>query len=134
MSQVELAKASGVAQNTVSKMEAGKHSPQSGTLRKLANALDVKVADLVQPDNWRAVYLEQEADHARDLHRAAVLAAESLSSGNLEYAGRAVEILEEGLRGLSESLHEAHRIETGEEPERVTQDQLNELLREYAAN
>jgi transcriptional regulator with XRE-family HTH domain len=44
-SQRELAEESGVGQDTVSGIESGRHEPRPSTLRKLAAALDVEVAD-----------------------------------------------------------------------------------------
>jgi transcriptional regulator with XRE-family HTH domain len=44
MNQVDLAKASGVAQNTISEIELGKREARPATLRKLAKALDVEIA------------------------------------------------------------------------------------------
>ena len=44
-SQKELAEESGVGQDTISGIESGRHEPRPSTLRKLANALDVEVAD-----------------------------------------------------------------------------------------
>jgi transcriptional regulator with XRE-family HTH domain len=45
MNQVDLAKASGVAQNTISEIELGKREARPGTLKKLADALGVEIAD-----------------------------------------------------------------------------------------
>jgi transcriptional regulator with XRE-family HTH domain len=48
MSQLDLAKRSGVAQGYISELEAGqKDNPTLPTLRKLAAALRVKVTDLI---------------------------------------------------------------------------------------
>jgi transcriptional regulator with XRE-family HTH domain len=44
-SQQDLAKESGVGQDTISGIESGRHEPRPSTLRKLADALDVEVAD-----------------------------------------------------------------------------------------
>jgi transcriptional regulator with XRE-family HTH domain len=44
-SQKDLAKESGVGQDTISGIESGRHEPRPSTLRKLADALDVEVAD-----------------------------------------------------------------------------------------
>lgn len=44
-SQKDLADASGVGQDTISGIERGQHEPRPSTLRKLADALDVEVAD-----------------------------------------------------------------------------------------
>ncbi len=45
LSQQELAKLAGVGQDSISAIETGKHEPHPRTLRKLAKALDVEVAD-----------------------------------------------------------------------------------------
>ncbi len=45
-SQTDLARASGVAQDTISQLELGKREPQGRTLRKLAEALDVPLSAL----------------------------------------------------------------------------------------
>jgi transcriptional regulator with XRE-family HTH domain len=44
-SQKDLAEKSGVGQDTISGIESGRHEPRPSTLRKLADALDVEVAD-----------------------------------------------------------------------------------------
>ena len=49
-SQQDLADETGVSQHTISEIELGRRKPQGRTLRKLAKALDVKVADLVGGD------------------------------------------------------------------------------------
>jgi transcriptional regulator with XRE-family HTH domain len=135
MSQVELAEASGVAQNTISEIELGKREARPGTLRKLAGALGVSLKELEEePMNWRADYLGQEAEHAAHLVEVVSGAKDALEYGRADYATRFLEILDEGLRNLSDSLHEAYRIEAGEsEPERSIDDRLSELLREWEA-
>jgi transcriptional regulator with XRE-family HTH domain len=45
LSQKDLADSSGVGQDTISGIESGRHEPRPSTLRKLAKALDVEVAD-----------------------------------------------------------------------------------------
>ena len=47
MNQVDLAEASGVAQNTISEIELGKRGARPGTLKKLAGALGVEIGDLL---------------------------------------------------------------------------------------
>ena len=44
-SQKDLADESGVGQDTISGIERGQHEPRPSTLRKLATALDVEIAD-----------------------------------------------------------------------------------------
>jgi len=46
LSQKDLAEASRVGQDTISGIESGRHEARPSTLRKLANALGVEVADL----------------------------------------------------------------------------------------
>lgn len=48
MNQVDLARASGVAQNTISEIELGKRDARPGTLKKLADALNVDIADFFE--------------------------------------------------------------------------------------
>lgn len=49
LTQVELAEASGVAQSTIAQVESGKREePHPRTLKKLAEALGVTPADLLQ--------------------------------------------------------------------------------------
>lgn len=50
MSQTELAERAGVAPSTVVVAESGHRQPQGRTLRKLADALDVTVADLLEDE------------------------------------------------------------------------------------
>ena len=45
LSQVDLSKRSGVAQNTISDIETGRRDPRPSTLRRLAKALGVEVGD-----------------------------------------------------------------------------------------
>ncbi len=54
LSQEELAKTSGVSPATVVQAELGKRQPQGRTLRKLAAALDVEVADLIEEEEAEA--------------------------------------------------------------------------------
>jgi transcriptional regulator with XRE-family HTH domain len=49
MNQVDLAKASGVAQNTISEIELGKRQARPETLKKLADALGVEIASFFKP-------------------------------------------------------------------------------------
>jgi transcriptional regulator with XRE-family HTH domain len=132
----QLAKISGVDANTINQIELGHRKPRPSTTRKLASALGVSVEELERPVNWRAHYLEQEAEHAAHLVEIAARVRKTLEAGELEYTARFFEILDEGLRDLSESLDEAHRIEAGKKKtteEKSIDDKLSELLREYEA-
>lgn len=48
ITQAVLAKRAGVTLSYIGRLEIGRHDPQLSTLRKLAKALKVSVADLVQ--------------------------------------------------------------------------------------
>jgi transcriptional regulator with XRE-family HTH domain len=48
MNQVDLARASGVAQNTISEIETGRREARPATLGKLAKALEVEIADFFE--------------------------------------------------------------------------------------
>jgi transcriptional regulator with XRE-family HTH domain len=50
LSQVELAKRSGVSRPTISRIEAGEGEPGIDVLERLADALGVKIADLFQDE------------------------------------------------------------------------------------
>ncbi len=52
MNQVDLAKASGVSQNTISEIETGRREARAATLRKLASALEVEIADFFEGANY----------------------------------------------------------------------------------
>ena len=72
LSQVDLSKRSGVAQNTISDIETGRRNPRPSTLRKLAKALDVDVGDFypetsspkVAAPPSLAEWLEERCGHA----------------------------------------------------------------------
>src|SRR5688572_8052563 len=124
----QLAEISGVEHNTINQLELGRRKARPSTVRKLASALGVSVEELEKPTNWRARYLKQEADRVANLARAATDAKDALDHARVDFATRFLEILEEGLQDLSESLHEAHRIETGKKKtatEKSTDDQLS---------
>ncbi len=105
MNQVDLAKASGVAQNTISEIELGKREARPATLRKLARALDVEIADFFD-----------EADRPK---------VSAPSSQQLTLNGE----LEEERRAVWESaVEDARRLrETG-------RDRLEELLAAWRAS
>ena len=48
MSQAAVAKASGLSREYIARLELGQQDPTLGTMRKLAKALKVKVAELVE--------------------------------------------------------------------------------------
>jgi transcriptional regulator with XRE-family HTH domain len=60
-SQKDLAEESGVGQDTISGIESGRHEPRPSTLRKLADALDVEVADFFREPAIPLVEAPREA-------------------------------------------------------------------------
>jgi transcriptional regulator with XRE-family HTH domain len=63
-SQKDLAEESGVGQDTISGIESGRHEPRPSTLRKLADALDVEVADFFKEPAFPLADAPREAGHA----------------------------------------------------------------------
>jgi transcriptional regulator with XRE-family HTH domain len=132
----QLAQISGVDANTINQIELGHRKPRPSTTRKLASALGVSVEELEGPTNWRARYLKQEAEHLDGLVDALASARDALDHARTDYAARFLELVDDGLQAAAESLHEAHRIETGKKrtsAEKSIDDQLSELMREWQA-
>ena len=50
LTQKELSKKSGIAQSTIHYLEAGEQSPTERTIKKLAKALEIDIADLLRSD------------------------------------------------------------------------------------
>jgi transcriptional regulator with XRE-family HTH domain len=76
-SQRDLAKAAGIAQNTISAIERGNRPAQPSTLRKLADGLDVSVDSLLTEDGIankdieeRMTELEEQLAHLKETLRA----------------------------------------------------------------
>jgi transcriptional regulator with XRE-family HTH domain len=63
-SQKDLAEESGVGQDTISGIESGRHEPRPSTLRKLADALDVEVADFFREPAVPLAEAPRGAGHA----------------------------------------------------------------------
>ena len=53
LSQAELAERSGLSRHTIVAIETGRTGAQYSTIRKLAEALDVEPADLMEPEPHR---------------------------------------------------------------------------------
>ena len=90
-SQKDLAEESGVGQDTISGIESGRHEPRPSTLRKLADALDVEVADFFREPAVPLVEAPREAgrlsaiDVALDAaRRQIVLEKQAMFSGQSE--------------------------------------------------
>jgi transcriptional regulator with XRE-family HTH domain len=65
-SQKDLADESGVGQDTISGIESGRHEPRPSTLRKLADALDVEVADFFRKPALPLAEAPREAGLSRN--------------------------------------------------------------------
>jgi transcriptional regulator with XRE-family HTH domain len=93
LSQQELAELAGVGQDSISAIETGKHEPHPRTLRKLAMALDVEVADFFKEpvplaETPREAGQPTEADLAEAPQGKTVTGAAPLTgSGSLRAAG-----------------------------------------------
>ena len=67
----ELSAMSGVAADTINQIELGRRKPRPSTLRKLAKALDVEVADFFrEPEAPKAPSVPQSLDELRDFLKA----------------------------------------------------------------
>jgi transcriptional regulator with XRE-family HTH domain len=136
LSQGALAEKADVSRDSISNYETGHREAYPSTARKLANALGVSVEELERSPNWRAHYLKQEAEHLDGLGEALASARDALNRDRADYAARFLELVDDGIRAAAESLHEAHRIETGKKrtvTEKSLDDQLSELMREWQA-
>jgi transcriptional regulator with XRE-family HTH domain len=142
-SQKDLAEESGVGQDTISGIESGRHEPRPSTLRKLADALDVEVADFFREPAVPLVEAPREAgrlsaiDVALDAARRQIaLENQAMFSGRSEgeldqrYANDATRRLREeyGLDGNdAEALVDLALKEARLEEENATlRDQLQE--------
>jgi transcriptional regulator with XRE-family HTH domain len=101
-SQQELADETGVSQHTISQIELGQRKPQGRTLRKLAKALGVEVADLF--GGWQEAFdnsLRVRADAKENLRER----LESWEAAREEGAGEEIrrELLDEVGRILDET-------------------------------
>ncbi len=71
--QSDLAEEAGLTLETVSNVEIGRHEPRPSTLRKLARALGVEVADLfLEPDSLKAAAPQSLQERLQALSPAAV--------------------------------------------------------------
>lgn len=53
--KAKLASNSGISNTYISELEAGKKQPTIKTIKKLANALEVSIVDLIEEDNTHAI-------------------------------------------------------------------------------
>jgi transcriptional regulator with XRE-family HTH domain len=133
LTQQELAQRAGLNNTTISRIETYSHTPTITTVRAIAEALDMAVADLEMVINPEARLLTQQAERLDQFVETVKLAKETLTDGRPEYTMRALDILGEGLHELAEDTREMVRISRGEEKETVG-DQLAELLAEMKAS
>ena len=133
LTQVELAQRAGLNMATISRIENGLNSPAITTLRSLAQALEMSVGDVETAVNPQARAVQHLAERLDQYVQTVELAKDTVSSGELKYTMRALDILDVGLRELAEDLREMVRISRGEKKETVS-DQLAELLAEMQAS
>ena len=127
LTQEQLAQRAGLNNTTISRIETYSHDPTITTVRAIAQALDMSVADLEMVINPQARLLAYHAERLDEFVKTVELAKKTLSDGRVEYTTRALDILGEGLRDLAEDTREMVRISRGEKKETVG-DQLAELL------
>jgi transcriptional regulator with XRE-family HTH domain len=120
LSKRALGRRSGVHYNTISGVEAGTHAPQTSTLEKLAEALDVDVEDLTGAPKGGAPQSSPE-EVRRELY------LESLRSLPAELA----EVVEEATRRGSLSVATVEAFDTAEQEIWTT---LGRALREARAS
>jgi transcriptional regulator with XRE-family HTH domain len=88
-SQKDLAEESGVGQDTISGIESGRHEPRPSTLRKLADALDVEVADFFREPAVPLVEAPREAGRLSAVDVASDAASRQIALENqLMFSGR----------------------------------------------
>ena len=127
LTQGQLAQRAGLNMATISRIENDLNRPTIPTLRALAQALDMSVADLETAINPQARVLAQEVEQLDQLAKAVEMAKDALSDGQVENTMRALDILEEAIREMTEAMREVVRISRGEKKESAS-DQLSELL------
>jgi transcriptional regulator with XRE-family HTH domain len=133
LTQEQLAQRAGLNTTTISRIETYSHSPTITTLRSLAQALDMSVADLEMAINPEARALAYQAELLDQFVEAVEMAKDALASGEVEYTARALDILDEGLRDMAEDVRDMVRVSRGEKKETAS-DQLRELLAEMQAS
>jgi transcriptional regulator with XRE-family HTH domain len=145
MTAGELAAKSGVARNTISRIERGVVEPQAATLHKLAEALGVSVADLVG-GSWREAFENSQRfrttakerieerlslwETARDEG-----ASDELRRRLLDEVGLILDEATEALRKLQENLSEGlnHMSKPGPNPYWEEVRETDTLYRELLA-
>jgi transcriptional regulator with XRE-family HTH domain len=127
-SQRALAKASGVSPATIYELENGRRRPNPSTLRKLAQGLEVEVADLLG-EGWRQAFVDslRFRAHAKERLRERLSLWEAARDEGasdekrrelLDEAGLVLDEADEVLRKLQENLSEGldHMAEPGPNP------------------
>lgn len=88
LTQKALADKMGVTPVLISQYENGKRNPKIETLRKIADALEMSVTDLVGQDNMRIVLLSEKASSLEEellLSRVALEEAKHLQTSNFTF-------------------------------------------------
>jgi transcriptional regulator with XRE-family HTH domain len=131
-SQQDLSEASGVGQDTISALERGHHEPRPSTLRKLARAFGVEVAELfrdpdltprrTEPLELEALYVADAAARHRALEAATAREREA-------YAARIDRVILDTLRGIPEWEDIAADESNSEGERRIAERQRDSLWR-----
>jgi transcriptional regulator with XRE-family HTH domain len=145
MTAGELAAKSGVARNTISRIERGVVEPQAATLHKLAEALGVSVADLVG-GSWRDAFENSQRFRAAAKERLEERlslwkatsdegASDGLRRRLLDEVGFILDEATEALRKLQENLGDGlnHMSEPGPNPYWEEVREIDTLYRELLA-
>jgi transcriptional regulator with XRE-family HTH domain len=145
MTAGELAAKSGVARNTISRIERGVVEPQAATLHKLAEALGVSVADLVG-GSWQDAFENSQRFRAAAKERLKERlslwkaardegASDGLRRRLLDEVGFILDEATEALRKLQENLSDGlnHMSEPGPNPYWEEVRKIDTLYRELLA-
>jgi transcriptional regulator with XRE-family HTH domain len=136
LSQADLSAMSGVAEFTISEIEAGKRGARPSTLRKLAGALEVPVEALtVPPPRGLEAFFSVHVEQLENVEKTADLLAELAGTAEqwqeipveererrMDFVRRVVGLLQESTKTAAEAAREALRIERGDPPEADTED------------
>ncbi|ABG03558.1 transcriptional regulator, XRE family [Rubrobacter xylanophilus DSM 9941] len=113
-SQHELARRSGVDRATISAIESGKRDPSGSTMRKLADALGVPVAELYKEPLEQLTAIYERTDDGWWIVEVPEIPGAVSQGRTLEEARfmirDAVRLLLEARRELAEQEHEGHEV------------------------
>jgi transcriptional regulator with XRE-family HTH domain len=137
LSQADLSAMTGVAEFTISELEAGKRDPRPSTLRKLAAALEVQVEELTEPPpSGTEQFLSVQVQGLQNIEEISEFIGELVGSADewkeisveeresrLAHLRRVVGLLQEASQNATAAAREALAIERGDPPEADTEDE-----------